>query len=137
MKVENGLLCIPTSIDNQKLDTRSTVSKPVSKLMTNIIEKNVKDGQYIQGGFKLYIATKAYWDLCHATSATDAEDNNSNTKATIITLAVALYLQVMSNLQALHCHQGLLELCHTTNTADICDSNSSTKAIAIPSAVAL
>ena len=69
-------------------------SKSVSELMTNIVEKKGKDGQYAYGVFKLYTATKAYRDL--AVSA--MESGSSSTKALATPSSVALCLQVVSDL---------------------------------------
>ena len=79
-------------------DGGSTAAKSVSELMTNIIDKKGKDGQYAYGVFKLYTATKAYRDLCHAANAADSGDGESNTKVLAVPSAVALCLQVVSDL---------------------------------------
>ncbi|KAL9185445.1 hypothetical protein ACHAXT_003222 [Thalassiosira profunda] len=76
----------------------STAAKSISELMTNIIEKKGKDGQYAYGVFKLYTATKAYRDLCAAAKAADGEGGESNTKVLAVPSAVALCLQVVSDL---------------------------------------
>merc|ERR1711865_501602 len=47
-------------------DGGNPAAKSVSELMTNIVEKKGKDGQYAYGVFKLYTATKAYADLSKA-----------------------------------------------------------------------
>jgi hypothetical protein len=70
----------------------STAAKSISELMTNIVEKKGKDGQYAYGVFKLYTATKAYRDLCTAASSADS------TKVLAVPSAVALCLQVVSDL---------------------------------------
>jgi hypothetical protein len=44
-------------------DGGNAAAKSVSELMTNIVEKKGKDGQYADGVFKLYTATKAYREL--------------------------------------------------------------------------
>merc|ERR1719445_993267 len=58
----------------------SPAAKSVSELMTNIVEKKGKDGQYAYGVFKLYTATKAFRDLCHAANSADGNDGFFNTK---------------------------------------------------------
>eukprot|EP00978_Attheya_sp_CCMP212_P022513 scaffold67214_cov53-Attheya_sp.AAC.2 len=73
-------------------------SKAVSELMTNIIEKKGKDGQYAYGVFKLYTATKAYRDLAIAAKKADTGSGESNTKALGVPSAVALQFQVVSDL---------------------------------------
>jgi hypothetical protein len=45
-------------------DGGQSANKSVSELMTNIVEKKGKDGQYAYGVFKLYTSTKAFRDLC-------------------------------------------------------------------------
>jgi hypothetical protein len=75
-------------------DGGASASKSVSELMTNIVEKKGKDGQYAYGVFKLYTATKAYRDL--AVSAKDAGPSNAKSLAT--PSSVALCLQVVSDL---------------------------------------
>jgi len=70
----------------------STAAKSISELMTNIVEKKGKDGQYAYGVFKLYTATKAYRDLCTAASSAES------TKILAVPSAVALCLQVVSDL---------------------------------------
>lgn len=80
-------------------DGGSTAAKSISELMTNIIEKKGKDGQYAYGVFKLYTATKAYRDLCYAANSADGDDGaESNTKVLAVPSAVALCLQVVSDL---------------------------------------
>lgn len=76
----------------------SSAAKSVSELMTNIIEKKGKDGQYAYGVFKLYTATKAYRDLCYAANSSDGDGGESNTKVLAVPSAVALLLQVVSDL---------------------------------------
>jgi len=71
----------------------SAAAKSISELMTNIIEKKGKDGQYAYGVFKLYTATKAYRDLSAAASVNDA-----STKVLAVPSAVALCFQVVSDL---------------------------------------
>jgi len=44
-------------------------TKSISELMLNTIEKKGKEGQYAYGVFKLYTVTKAYRDLCRASSS--------------------------------------------------------------------
>eukprot|EP00578_Thalassiosira_sp_NH16_P017333 CAMPEP_0181109908 /NCGR_PEP_ID=MMETSP1071-20121207/18427_1 /TAXON_ID=35127 /ORGANISM="Thalassiosira sp., Strain NH16" /LENGTH=564 /DNA_ID=CAMNT_0023193635 /DNA_START=126 /DNA_END=1820 /DNA_ORIENTATION=- len=79
-------------------DGGSTAAKSISELMTNIIEKKGKDGQYAYGVFKLYTATKAYRDLCYAANSADGDAGESNTKVLAVPSAVALCLQVVSDL---------------------------------------
>jgi len=76
----------------------STAAKSISELMTNIIEKKGKDGQYAYGVFKLYTATKAYRDLSAAARSADNDAGESNTKVLAVPSAVALCLQVVSDL---------------------------------------
>jgi len=76
----------------------STAAKSIAELMTNIIEKKGKDGQYAYGVFKLYTATKAYRDLCYAANSADGDVGESNTKVLAVPSAVALCLQVVSDL---------------------------------------
>lgn len=79
----------------------SSAAKSISELMTNIIEKKGKDGQYAYGVFKLYTATKAYRDLCYAANSADhsgGDAADSNTKVLAVPSAVALCLQVVSDL---------------------------------------
>jgi len=75
-------------------------SKSVSELMTNIVEKKGKDGQYAYGVFKLYTATKAFRDLALSAKASDSKDavEESNTKTLATPSSVALCLQVVSDL---------------------------------------
>merc|ERR1712238_474980 len=54
-------------------DGGNPAAKSVSELMTNIVEKKGKDGQYAYGVFKLYTATKAYADLSKAAGMDDTE----------------------------------------------------------------
>lgn len=79
-------------------DGGSNAAKSISELMTNIIEKKGKDGQYAYGVFKLYTATKAYRDLCCAANSADGNAGDSNTKVLAVPSAVALCLQVVSDL---------------------------------------
>lgn len=74
-------------------------AKAVSELMTNIVEKKGKDGQYAYGVFKLYTATKAYADLAKAAGKADSEsDGEANTKVLAVPSAVALNFQIVSDL---------------------------------------
>jgi len=73
-------------------------AKSVSELMTNITEKKGKDGQYAYGVFKLYTASKAYRDLAISASKADNDGGESNTKVLAVPSAVALNLQVISDL---------------------------------------
>jgi len=75
-------------------------SKTVSELMTNIVEKKGKDGQYAYGVFKLYTATKAFACLCKSAAKGDSgmEGAESNTKILATPSSVALCLQVISDL---------------------------------------
>mmetsp|Transcript_10761 Transcript_10761/g.21395 ORF Transcript_10761/g.21395 Transcript_10761/m.21395 type:complete len:551 (+) Transcript_10761:84-1736(+) len=74
-------------------ETGSAAAKSISELMTNIIEKKGKDGQYAYGVFKLYTATKAYRDLSDA-----AAEDEASTKVLAVPSAVALCFQVVSDL---------------------------------------
>merc|ERR1711957_298908 len=74
-------------------------AKSVSELMTNIVEKKGKDGQYAYGVFKLYTATKAFRDLSLAAAAADGDSTEGVcTKCLSTPSAVALCLQIMSDL---------------------------------------
>ena len=75
-------------------DGGNPAAKSVSELMTNIVEKKGKDGQYAYGVFKLYTATKAYADL--AKSA--AEVSTDASKVLAVPSAVALNCQIISDL---------------------------------------
>jgi len=79
-------------------DGGSTASKSVSELMTNIVEKKGKDGQYAYGVFKLYTATKAFRDLAIAAKNADTEGEESATKVLAVPSAVALTFQIISDL---------------------------------------
>jgi len=80
-------------------DGGNPAAKAVSELMTNIVEKKGKDGQYAYGVFKLYTATKAYADLAKSANRADAETGGeSNTKVLAVPSAVALNLQIVSDL---------------------------------------
>jgi len=79
-------------------DAGNPAAKSVSELMTNIVEKKGKDGQYAYGVFKLYTATKAYRDLSVSAAAEDSEGSESNTKVLAFPSAVALQLQIISDL---------------------------------------
>ena len=62
-------------------DGGNPAAKSVSELMTNIVEKKGKDGQYAYGVFKLYTATKAYADLAKSANRADTEfGGEANTK---------------------------------------------------------
>jgi len=79
-------------------DGGSPAAKSVSELMTNIVEKKGKDGQYAYGVFKLYTATKAFRDLSVAAKKGDVEGEESNTKVLAVPSAVALNFQIISDL---------------------------------------
>jgi hypothetical protein len=80
-------------------DGGNPAAKTVSELMTNIVEKKGKDGQYAYGVFKLYTATKAYSQLARSAKESDSEaDGESNTKVLAVPSAVALNLQIISDL---------------------------------------
>lgn len=79
-------------------DGGNPAAKAVSELMTNIVEKKGKDGQYAYGVFKLYTATKAYRDLAISAANDDSEGVESNTKVLAFPSAVALCLQIISDL---------------------------------------
>merc|ERR1712194_225857 len=72
-------------------DGGNPAAKAVSELMTNIVEKKGKDGQYAYGVFKLYTATKAYADLAKAAGKADSESGGeANTKVLAVPSAVQL-----------------------------------------------
>jgi len=73
-------------------------AKAVSELMTNIVEKKGKDGQYAYGVFKLYTATKAFRDLSYSATKADSGDGESNTTTLATPSAVALCFQIISDL---------------------------------------
>jgi len=73
-------------------------AKAVSELMTNIVEKKGKDGQYAYGVFKLYTATKAFRDLAISATSADSGDGESNTTTLATPSAVALCYQIVSDL---------------------------------------
>lgn len=79
-------------------DGGNNAAKSVSELMTNIVEKKGKDGQYAYGVFKLYTASKAYRDLAIAANKSDKGEGESNTKVLAVPSAVALNLQIVSDL---------------------------------------
>jgi hypothetical protein len=79
-------------------DGGAPASKAISELMTNIVEKKGKDGQYAYGVFKLYTATKAYRDLGASAKAADTGEGESNTKVLATPSSVALCLQIISDL---------------------------------------
>ena len=79
-------------------DGGNPAAKAVSELMTNIVEKKGKDGQYAYGVFKLYTATKAYRDLAISAANDDSAGAESNTKVLAFPSAVALCLQITSDL---------------------------------------
>jgi hypothetical protein len=80
-------------------DSGNPAAKSVSELMTNIVEKKGKDGQYAYGVFKLYTATKAYADLSKAAGKADTEmGGEANTKVLAVPSAVALNFQIVSDL---------------------------------------
>lgn len=69
-----------------------SASKAVSELMTNIVEKKGKDGQYAYGVFKLYTATKSFRDLCTSAKLAGA------TGVLATPSSVALCFQIVSDL---------------------------------------
>jgi len=79
-------------------DGGKPAAKSVSELETNIVEKKGKDGQYAYGVFKLYTATQAYRDLAVAAAKADKTGEESNTKCLATPSAVALNLQIISDL---------------------------------------
>lgn len=83
---------------NEFPDGGAPAAKAVSELMTNIVEKKGKDGQYAYGVFKLYTATKAYRDLSIAAARADPENSERNTKCLAVPSAVALCFQIISDL---------------------------------------
>ena len=76
-------------------ETGTPAANSVTELMTNIVEKKGKDGQYAYGVFKMYTATKAYRDLA---SAAAREDSKESMKALATPSAVALCWQIISDL---------------------------------------
>jgi hypothetical protein len=87
-------------------------AKCVFELVTNIVEKKGKEGQYDVGFFKLSTATMAYRDLARAAIKADrsisdestSSSNNNNTnciKVLAFPLAVALILQIISDVVTL------------------------------------
>lgn len=79
-------------------DGGNPAAKATAELMTNIVEKKGKDGQYAYGVFKLYTATKAYRDLAVAAAKADSDGSESNTKILGFPSAVALCFQIISDL---------------------------------------
>eukprot|EP00934_Nitzschia_sp_Nitz4_P008088 Nitzschia sp. Nitz4//scaffold10_size219509//48413//50298//NITZ4_001407-RA/size219509-augustus-gene-0.218-mRNA-1//1//CDS//3329532857//8078//frame0 len=80
-------------------DGGNPAAKAVAELMTNIVEKKGKDGQYAYGVFKLYTACKAYADLAKSANRADSEAGaESNTKVLAVPSAVSLNLQIVSDL---------------------------------------
>merc|ERR1711937_941153 len=79
-------------------ESGTQASKSISELMTNIVEKKGKDGQYAYGVFKLYTATKAYRDLCLSAKSADVGTGESNTTTLATPSSVSLCLQVVSDL---------------------------------------
>ena len=73
-------------------------SKSVAELMTNIVDKRGKDGQYAYGVFKLYTATKAFSQLAASAKFADKGDGESLTKILATPGSVALCLQIISDL---------------------------------------
>mmetsp|Transcript_39830 Transcript_39830/g.58508 ORF Transcript_39830/g.58508 Transcript_39830/m.58508 type:complete len:505 (+) Transcript_39830:37-1551(+) len=67
-------------------------AQAIAELMSNVVEKKGKDGQYAYGVFKLYTATKAYRDL----SAAAAKSSNEGVLA--IPSAIALQFKILSDL---------------------------------------
>jgi hypothetical protein len=78
-------------------DGGNPAAKATAELMTNIVEKKGKDGQYAYGVFKLYTATKAYKDLAVAASKAD-KGSGESTKVLAVPSSVALNLQIVSDL---------------------------------------
>jgi len=79
-------------------DGGNPAAKSVSELMTNIVEKKGKDGQYAYGVFKLYTATKAYADLAKSAAKADGAEGDANSKVLAVPSAVALNFQIISDL---------------------------------------
>jgi len=80
-------------------DGGNPAAKSVSELMTNIVEKKGKDGQYAYGVFKLYTATKAYADLSKSANRADKESGgDANTKVLAVPSSVSLCFQIISDL---------------------------------------
>lgn len=74
-------------------DGGQPANKSVSELMTNIVEKKGKDGQYAYGVFKLYTATKAFRDLCIS-----AKEGAGGSSPLATPSSVALCFQIVSDL---------------------------------------
>jgi len=108
MMVDNDLQGLKATMACAFLDTEwndfpdegNPASTVVSELMTNIVEKKGKDGQYAYGVFKLYTATKAFQCLATKANAQDSQTpgGESNTKTLATPSSVALCLQVVSDL---------------------------------------
>jgi hypothetical protein len=79
-------------------DGGAPAAKAVSELMTNIVEKKGKDGQYAYGVFKLYTATKAFRDLSLSAFHADNGEGENNTTTLATPSAVALCFQIVSDL---------------------------------------
>ena len=73
-------------------DGGQSANKSVSELMTNIVEKKGKDGQYAYGVFKLYTSTKAFRDLCLSAKKVEANSPMATPSS------VALCFQIVSDL---------------------------------------
>jgi hypothetical protein len=73
-------------------DGGQSANKSVSELMTNIVEKKGKDGQYAYGFFKLYTSTKAFRDLCLSAKKVEANSPMATPSS------VALCFQIVSDL---------------------------------------
>jgi hypothetical protein len=76
-------------------ESGTPAANSVTELMTNIVEKKGKDGQYAYGVFKMHTATKAYRDL--ATAGAGAA-NKESLKALATPSAVGLCWQIISDL---------------------------------------
>mmetsp|Transcript_22124 Transcript_22124/g.27140 ORF Transcript_22124/g.27140 Transcript_22124/m.27140 type:complete len:526 (+) Transcript_22124:128-1705(+) len=76
----------------------TSAAKSVSELMTNIVEKKGKDGQYAYGVFKLYTSTKAFRDLSITANRADSGEGDSNTSTLASPSSIALCFQIISDL---------------------------------------
>jgi len=79
-------------------DSATPAAKGITELMSNIVEKKGKDGQYAYGVFKLYTASKAFCDLSMIARKADSGQGESKTKVLAVPSAISLCLQVISDL---------------------------------------
>ena len=78
-------------------DGGSSAGQIVSELMTHIIKKKGKHGQYADGVFKLHTATKAFCDLTIAAKNADRTGSVANIKSLALPSTVALIFQIVSD----------------------------------------